>query len=531
KTVKAKVPTNTTDQSIGVKEGVTKARKLLQEEYGWDGKFEYVHHGTTTATNAILEGKGVKAGLVVTAGHKDVLSFRRSQIPGGLGGWINFQQPEPIVPLERTIQAPERMAITGEVHRPLDEEAFRESLADLKRQRPEAIAVSLLNSFSNPAHENAIRTILNEEFGPDIEIVTSCDVLPELQEYERTVTTAANAVVKPIVKRYVKGLEKLLKDDSDTIRILKSDGDLTSVELAGELPVNILMSGPAGGVIGVSHVITKNTPYKNLITLDMGGTSTDCALLSDGNAVLRRETVVGPLTVKAPSVDVRTVGAGGGSIAIYNELTKSLRVGPESAGSTPGPAAYGKGGTQATVTDANLVLGYLPSSLLGGAMNLDVPAATAAVESIAKQMGMDIHNTAEGIIDLVNESMHGALRLVSVEQGYDPRDFALVAFGGAGPMHANAVGKLLGASPIIIPPSPGILCALGDATTKMSHEQSCTYIKLFSETTSKDLNAAFDDLRKGCAETMKTALADASAALQNVYQADMRYKGQAMTLT
>jgi len=529
--VRSKVLTDTTDQSIGVKKGVDQVRALLKEQEGWDGKFDYVHHGTTVGTNAILEGKGAKAGLVVTAGHRDVLNFRRSQIPGGLGGWINWQQPDPIVPLERTVDAPERTSITGEIIKPVDKEELRKSLADLKRQKPEAIAVSCLNSFSNNTNENVIRDVVREELGPSVEVVTSTDVLPEIQEYERTVTTAANAIVKPIVKKYVSNLQTKLSNDTSTIRILKSDGDLTSTDLAGELPVNILMSGPAGGVKGVTHVLSKNTPFKNLITLDMGGTSTDCALIPGSNAVLRRETVVGPLTVKAPSVDVRTVGAGGGSIAVYNDLTMSLRVGPESAGASPGPAAYGKGGIQATVTDANLVLGYLPSTLLNGALELDVAAAKIAVEEIAKRMNMSLEAAAEGIIDLVNESMHGALRLVSVEQGYDPREFAFVAFGGAGPLHANAVGKLLGAWPVIVPPSPGVLCAQGDATTKMSHEQSCTYIKTFSEVTSEDLDEVLSELRESCTETMKKAVADNNAPFAVLYQADMRYKGQAMTLT
>jgi 5-oxoprolinase (ATP-hydrolysing) len=268
-----------------------------------------------------LEGKGARAGLVVTAGHKDVLAIRRSQIPGGLGAWINYVQPEPIVPLERTVEAVERIQITGEVFKPLDEQVFRDSLVDLKRQKPEAIAVSLLNSFSNNEHENTIRRILQEEFGPEVEIVTSSEVLPEIQEYERTVTTTANAIVKPIVKRYMKNLKNSLSKDTEKLRILKSDGDLTSIDLAAEFPVNILMSGPAGGVKAVSHLVARNTPFKNLITvyqtifmshpnklttyqLDMGGTSTDCALLSGSEVLLRRETNVGSLTVKAPSVDV-----------------------------------------------------------------------------------------------------------------------------------------------------------------------------------------------------------------------------------
>ncbi|KAF1364308.1 hypothetical protein EJ07DRAFT_172294 [Lizonia empirigonia] len=512
--IRAKVLTNTSDQSIGVQDGVEQVRRILEDKYNWREKFEYIHHGTTTGTNAVLEGKGAKAGLIVTKGHKDILTVRRTTCT-----------------LERTVEAKERIQINGEVFHELDEADFRESLQDLKLQEPQAIAVSLLNSFSNRAHEDKIRSILLEEFGPDVEIVTSTDVLPEIQEYERTVTTAANAIVKPVVKKYMKNLQKKLAKDTDTLRILKSDGDQTSVDLAGETPVHILMSGPAGGVKAVSHLIAKDTPYKNVITFDMGGTSTDCALLSGSEAIIRRETEVGPLTVRAPSVDVKTVGAGGGSIAIYNEFTKNFRVGPESSGATPGPAAYGKGGTRATVTDANLTLGYLPSKLLGGKFELDVAASAAAVESIAKQMGMDVTSAAEGIIDLVNESMHGALRLVSVEQGYDPRDFALVALGGAGPMHANSLGKLLGSWPVIVPPSPGVVCAQGDAITKMSHEQSCTYIKIFSDIQAEDLTKTLDDLRSSCVLTMKKSLADEQAALRVVYQSDMRYQGQAMTLT
>ena len=345
------------------------------------------------------------------------MSLRRSQIPGGLGAWIYYQAPEPIIPLERTVTCPERISVSGEVVQRLDNEAFRQNLGDLKTQNVQAISISLLNSYANDVHEKRAREIIQEEFGPDVEVVCSSDVLPLPGEYERTETTTTNAVVKPIMKKYLNNLQKLLAGDTDTLRILKSDGDLTNVAMAGETPVNILMSGPAGGVKGVSHVIAKNTPFKNLITLDMGGTSTDCALIRDSVPSVRRETVVGSLTVKAASVDVRTVGAGGGSIAFYNNLTKNLRVGPESAGASPGPAAYGNGGDSPTVTDANLVLGYLPSKLLGGDFHLHVEAATAAVDKIARQMGLSTLDAAEGIVNLVNETIYGALRLVSIEQG------------------------------------------------------------------------------------------------------------------
>ncbi|KAI1336905.1 hydantoin utilization protein-like protein A [Xylariaceae sp. FL0016] len=531
-TIRAKTPSTPQDQSIGVKDGITKVRKLLKSKYDWDGEFSFIHHGSTVATNAILESKGVKAGLIVTAGFKEVLANKRSQIPGGLGGWISYVPPEPVVPLERTVQCPGRISPAGEVVIPLDEKALRENLADLKRQAPEAITISLLNSYVNDEHERAVERIVREEFGSDIEIICSKDVLPEAGEYERTVTAATNAVVKPIVKRYMEGLQKLLLPDSKTIRILKSDGALTSLALAGELPVNLLMSGPAGGVQGVVDVISKQTPFKNLVTLDMGGTSTDVALIVDGKAALRRETFIDKLTVRSPSVDVRTVGAGGGSIAQYVDLTHSMRVGPESAGASPGPACYQKGGTRPTVTDANLTLGYLPEKLLGGDFQLEVAAAAAAVKSVADQMDISAEETAEGIINLVNETMYGALRQVSVEQGYDPRDFALVAFGGAGPLHANAVGKLLGAWPVIVPQAPGVLCAEGDATTKLSHSQSISYIKGLSQVALEDLKRVLEGLEKQCTDKMNEALEGSSEKnLQISYEVDLRYKGQALDIT
>ncbi|KAB8225776.1 Hydantoinase/oxoprolinase-domain-containing protein [Aspergillus novoparasiticus] len=517
---RAKVPTTVEDQSIGIKNGIQKVRQQLKERYSWDGKFQFIHHGTTTATNAVLEGKGARTGLIVTAGHKDILAVRRSQIPGGLGAWLHYTPPEPIVPLERVLQCQERMSVNGESVIAVNKDALRAELKAWRKDRPEAVAVSLLNSHCNSEHELLVADIVREELGSDIPIICSGDVLREVGEYERTVTTCTNALVKPVVQSYLGNLRDLLAEDGNTIRILKSDGGLTSLDLAGELPVNILMSGPAGGVQGVADVVTRNTPYKNLITFDMGG-----------KPRLRRETVVGDLTVRSPAVDIRTVGAGGGSIAKYMEITETMRVGPESAGASPGPACYRKGGVEATVTDANLVLGYLPEKLLGGEFTLDVEAAVAAVDTIASQMKLTVTQTAEDIINLVNETMYGALRLVSVEQGYDPKDFALVAFGGAGPLHANAVGKLLGAWPVIVPPSPGTLCALGDATTRLSHSQSSSYIHLLSVTLPSEVKARFDELETACRATMESSNRGHPMELNISYHVDLRYKGQALNLT
>lgn len=531
-TVRAKVPTTAHDQSIGIQNGISKARSILEDHFGWKGTFQFVHHGTTTATNAVLEGKGARTALIVTAGHKDILALRRSQIPGGLGAWLNFIPPDPVVPLERVVQCKERMSVQGETVHEVDIVELRKSIRELVCQKPEAVAISLLNSHSNDSHEVAVKKIVQEELGSDVAVVCSAEVLREVGEYERTVTTCTNTLLKPIVQTYLQNLSKALEEDTKTIRVLKSDGGLTGLSLAAELPVNILMSGPAGGVKGVADVVTQSTPYKNLITLDMGGTSTDCAVIYQGQPQLRRETVVGSLSVRSPAVDVKTVGAGGGSITTYEELTETLRVGPESAGAMPGPACYGNGGSQATVTDANLVLGYLPKTLLGGDFALDVERAQAAVKTIADQMSLPVTQTAEDIINIINETMYGALRLVSVEQGYDPREFSLVAFGGAGPLHANAVGKLLGAWPVIIPPSPGILCAQGDVTTKLRHEHSATFIQMASQITVVQARAEYDLLEQECRNTLQRSASDYETITWSTkYEADLRYKGQALTIT
>ena len=532
KTIRAKVPTTSKDQSIGIKKGIDKAKAILKSQYDWQGQFEFIHHGTTTATNAILEGKGARTGLIVTHGHKDILAIRRSQIPGHLGAWLTYNPPDPVVLLERTVQCHERMSVGGETVEEVNVDALRKDLADLKRQKPEAIAISLLNSYTNDKHEKIVAKVLQEEFGPDVDIVCSSDILREAGEYERSVTTSANALVMPVVKNYLSKLTNALKEDSETIRILKSDGGLTNLEVASKSPVSILMSGPAGGVQGVADAISKTTKYKSLITLDMGGTSTDCAVIHEGQPRLRRETIIDELRVRSPAIDVKSVGAGGGSIATYMELTETLRVGPDSAGAEPGPACYGQGGEQATVTDANLVLGYLPQKLLGGDFELDLEAARTAVGKIAKQMNLSIEQAAEDIINIINETMYGAVRLVSVEQGYDARDFAFVAFGGAGPMHGNAVGKLLGAWPVIIPPSPGVLCAQGDATTKLSHDTSQSYIRLLSDTSIDDIRPRLKELEKNGIKFMHESIPGRQDyPLVTVFQADLRYKGQALTLT
>jgi N-methylhydantoinase A len=438
-----------------------------------------------------------------------------------------------LAPLELTIEADERMDAEGNAVSALDVDALRRDLESLAATgQVEALTICLLNSYVNGEHEVQVRDVAQEFFG-DVPISISSEVVPEMQEYERTETTVVNSYVRPQVSKYVQNLQTSLEErlhDGVNLAILRSDGGLASSRASSESPVNMLLSGPAGGVAGAMYFCARGG-FENILTFDMGGTSTDVALIQNGQARIRRETRVSDITVRAPSVDVRTIGAGGGSIAFSPELTKALRVGPDSAGADPGPAAYMKGGDKPTVCDANVVLGYLPSDVkLGGAMTINRDAAVAAVQTVADAMSIDLMAAAEGIIKIVNESMLGALRLVSVEQGYDPRDFALVGFGGAGPLHANALGVLSGSWPVIIPPGPGVLCAYGDATTQIQDEASQTYVARVDELTTEEFIHQLDTLRARASESFE---ADGILADQQEvsYQADIRYAGQAFQLS
>jgi N-methylhydantoinase A len=522
-TWRAKTASTPADQAMGVLNGLG---KVCAEAGIGLADVAQVLHGTTVATNAILEGKGATVGLVTTKGFRQVLQIARSFVPGGLAGWIIWPKPEPLADLENTVEVDERIASDGAVVRPLDEDDVRAQLTRLKGRGIQALAVSLINSFADPAHEKRIAQLAGEIL-PGVPVSLSSDVLPELREYERTLTTVANGYVQPQVKRYVEHLSEALREGgvAGELAILRSDGGLQSADAALDAPVTMLMSGPAGGVTGAVWV-AEQCGYRDLITFDMGGTSTDVALVQGLSPRIGRETKVGDLTVRASSVDVRTVGAGGGSIAHVPELTKALRVGPQSAGADPGPAAYGKGGVEPTVTDANVVLGYLPSALAGGEIDLDADASRAAVGKIAEAMGLDSPEAAAaGIVDIVNENMLGGLRLVTVQRGFDPRDFALVAFGGAGPLHANALGRLTGAWPVIVPPSPGVLCALGDATTSRRDESARTVLRRFAQLTGEELAQILREL----ADEAGQRLADQGLPREDqtvTYQVDVRYHGQ-----
>jgi N-methylhydantoinase A len=518
-----KTPSTPEDSSIGVLNGVAELCGRAGVEPCEIGTFL---HGTTVATNAVLEGKGARVGLIVTEGYRDIMQIARSFVPGGLAGWIVWPKPKPLAALEDTIEIGGRLDADGKEVRPLDEAGARSALEVLKGKGVEAVTVSLINAYVNGAHERRVGE-LAAEILPGVPVSLSHEVLPEMQEYERTLSTVANASVRPVVGRYVSNLRSKLRETGmqGKIALLRSDGGLMSSEKAEEHPVSILMSGPAGGVTGALWV-AKNAGFRNILTLDVGGTSTDVALIENLEPRRVRTTEVGHLSVRASSLDVKTVGAGGGSIAYVPELTRALRVGPQSAGAVPGPVAYGKGGIQPTVTDANVVLGYLPEALLGGTFKLDRDGSRRAVQTIADALGIGLMEAARGIIDIVNENMFGALRMISVQQGYDPRDFALMGFGGAGPLHVNAVARLMGSWPAISPVSPGVLCALGDATTRTRTETARSFSRLARSTDEQELIAILDEM---AAQVRAELAADgmAESDIASLFEVDVRYEGQA----
>ncbi|KAF7350406.1 hypothetical protein MVEN_01345400 [Mycena venus] len=494
-----------------------------------------LHHGSTVATNALLEGSGARVALIVTQGYRDILVLRRSQVPGGLGAWVVYPKQRPLASLELTVEVPGRIGINGSEVRPFDDGIFRQRIQLLKNKGVEAITVSFINSFANNSHEIAASQILQEEF-PCLPISLSSTILPELGEYERTLTTVVSAMVRPKVEKYLDSLQNDLKDMD--IRILRSDGGLTSPSLAKEYSCNLLYSGPAGGVAGVAGIIAQKTSYKNLLTFDMVGFYGFLRGLTVNLSVLREELrQVGeilknqatPLIISPDVCLIQNVGAGGGSLAHVPEVTKALRVGPESAGAVPGPAAYSKGGVKATVTDANAVLGYLPPALLGGTFKLDFEASRRAVQVIAEGVGLTLYEAAEGILKLANEKMYGALKSVSVERGHDPREYSLVAFGGAGPLHACSLARLCQSYPAIIPPSPGVLCAFGDAITSLRHEIGRTYICKLVDVTASEIIDTCKHLANQASEVLEEQGVIPSKQ-RHTFEADMRYSGQALSL-
>jgi N-methylhydantoinase A len=518
----AKTPSTPHDQSVGVIDGIRLAAERADVTLP---ELDAILHGTTVATNAVLERRGALVGLIVTEGFRQILHLAEAWTPGPLFGFMVYEKPEPLTDTRYVREIPERIAADGEIVEPIDEPSVRTAIEELVADGVEALTVCLLNSYANPRHERVVAEIA-AEVAPDLPISISSEILPEFREYERAVTTLVNAYVAPALERYLGNVRSgLLEAKAKApLQVVRSDGGLMSLEAAAANPVHTVLSGPAGGVSGASFIATR-AGFGQILTFDMGGTSTDVAVCVGGQPEITRETNVGDFPVRAPAVDVVSIGAGGGSIASIAEATGALRVGPQSAGADPGPACYGRGGTRATVTDANVVLGHLPPRLLGGAMELDADAAHAAVERVAQERGAGVHETARAIVDMVDEAMLGALRVVTVQRGRAPGEFALVAFGGAGGLHANALARVLGSYPVLVPEESGVLSALGFISSDIKNEFSQTFAKSLVSVTPDAVRRPFESLIKRAhewldAEGVETARQDLHFIL------DMRYERQ-----
>jgi N-methylhydantoinase A len=452
-----KVPSTPRDQSEGVMDSLEAAG--IEEAAAFA-------HGMTVATNALLERRGARTGLVTTAGFRDVIEIGRQDRPALYA--LAERRPEPLVPRELRFCVRERMGPGGEIEA-LDDDSVREAIDGLREAEVEAVAVCLLFAFLHPEHERAVGEAIREGL-PDVHVSLSCEVLPEFREYERFSTTVADAYLGPRLRSY---LERLGSRASDAgvpePLVMQSSGGVIELEAAAANAAACVLSGPAGGVVGAAHV-ARAGGFEDVLTFDMGGTSTDVAPVVGGEPQTSTESVVAGVPIKLPMVDVHTVSAGGGSIA-WADAGGALRVGPRSAGADPGPAAYGKGGEEPTVTDANLLCGLLADGAeLGGELTLDGSLAETALAALGEKLGLDALETALGVIRVANAEMGRALRVISVERGLDPRDFALVAFGGAGGMHACALAEELGMTRVLMPRAGGVLSALGLAMSDVRRD-------------------------------------------------------------
>ena len=450
-----KVPSTPADPSIAIVEGL----QGLKDRHGVDlGAMERFAHGTTVATNALIQRKGGKLALVTTAGFRDLLEIGRQIRPRVYD--IQTDYPPPLIPRERRFEAVERIGSRGEVIVGLEEAEVRQVAAAIAGAGVDGVAICLLFSFLNPDHERRLAAAIREA-APGLHLSVSSEVQPEFREYERMSTTVLNAYLQPQVTLYMERLGQAIREiaPAAAIGINQSSGGLMSIERASQFPVRTALSGPAAGVVGACHVAALSG-HPDVITFDMGGTSTDVCLVRGGKAEMAFGRDVAGFPVRMPAIDIHTIGAGGGSIAHFG-ADGLMKVGPESAGAVPGPACYGRGGTLPTVSDANVVLGRLPVELLGGDMRLDKAAAENAVRPVADRLGLSIEAAALGIVRIVNANMMRAIRAVSIERGHDPRPFVLMPFGGAGALHAIELAEEIGMRAVLVPPSPGILCAQG----------------------------------------------------------------------
>jgi N-methylhydantoinase A len=486
-------------------------------------------HGTTVATNAILEQKGAVTAILATDGFEDVLELGRQKRARMYDLDMDVETPAFLAPRRRRVGIRERLDARGHVLTPLDEDQVRAEVATLRALGVQAIAVCYLFSFVNPTHERRTRELCRE-VAPEISVSLSSEVDPTFREYERTSVTAFDAYLGPVVKRYLAGLAEKLHalGVAPVPLIMRSRGGIVSAALAAEQPVTLFLSGPAGGVIG-ARFAAERSGVGDFVSLDMGGTSNDVAMVRGGEPLIASEGSIGPYPVRTPMVDVSTIGAGGGSLA-WIDAAGGLRVGPRSAGAEPGPACYARGGDQATVTDASLVLGYLnPERFAGGLMRLDAAAAGRALADIGTRLGLDPVATAAGIHRVINARMADQIRLVTIKRGYDPRQFALVVLGGAGPVHGVALAEEMGMAEVIVPEAPGVLAAFGLLSAAIEHHHARTLPAPTDAVDLRAVNRCLAELDAAGRGRMRAEGVPAES-VRVAYSADMRYVGQAYEL-
>ena len=525
-----KTPTTPDDPSRGVIDG---ALELCRRFDVSPGKLDHLLHGTTIATNAVLEHDGATVGMVTSDGYRDVVHIGRHQRPQHYSIMQEIPwQDRPLVRRRYRKTVPERLTPpTGAVLEPLDEAAVRRAARELKAAGVEAIAVCFLFSYLDPAHEERAKEILLEEY-PGCFVTTSASVSPQFREIERFTTAAMNAFIGPKVRNYVSQLESSMaqRGIGADLHVMGSNGGAATAQMVAERPILTLLSGPAAGVLGGAWSGALSG-IDNLITFDVGGTSADIGIVADGvfAEATARDTWIGGYPVLAPMIDIHSIGAGGGSIA-YADAGGAFRVGPRSAGARPGPAAYGLGGDKPTVTDAHVVLGYIdPDNFLGGEMALDAASATGVIDGLAGALGMDRYDTAAGVLTILNANMANAIRSRTVQKGLDPRSFALVAFGGAGPLHAVEVARLLGIPSVIVPAYPGITSAVGLLTTDLKYDAIRTEFQVDDALDTDRMNQDFQAMEAQLTEQLEADQVPRDAVSFR-RAGDLRYVGQGYEL-
>lgn len=521
-----KTPSTPSDPSVGFMTGF---REILAANAVDAADVAHIFHGTTIATNSVLENRGAPVGLLVTEGFRYVLEIARHGTPrlANPNSWV--KPVRPVRPRD-CLEVKERTGFDGEILASLDEATVRLAARHFQRVGVAAVAVAFLHSYANPAHERRAREILREEL-PGVAVSLSSEVLPVYREYERAITTVLNAYVTPRVSTYIENLQNSLRSfgTSASLSIMKSNGGIIGADTAVDQPVYTALSGPAAGVMATLQ-IAEATGVANCISFDMGGTSTDVSLVQDRQPGLTLNGRLGDWPVQLPMLDIATIGCGGGSIAEVSPYG-SLTVGPASAGADPGPACYGRGSNLPTVTDANLVLGRVSPSIAGGQLTLDTGAAANAMsDAVATPLGLDVSNAASGVLQIANNAMVGAIRNISVERGYDPRGFALVAYGGAGPMHAIDVANLLGITTVVVPPHPGIASAYGLLVAEFKNDYARTSLQQPPDYDLPAMAQIFDGLESEGQQWL-AAEGVAGDGRMLAWSADMRYEHQGSELT